>query len=272
VAERLLAVDGAPRDAEFRQGPSYGTAELADAGYDVARLYRGALVTIHRDISYDDLAAVLAGVPAPLGDAARARLEARGTEAWEHRVLAIEGLADIAQRDALPMLVELARNAPDPVRIRALRALAALAERPVSDPCLPVMGLYGTGAGEWSREIRTLGRSCESSLKMSEAADLAGQLAPLAADPNPDVRAEAVAALGAIGSPSSLELLRSLVEDPYAVPGAEECEGSGESEVCHPSRPVADAARAAIASIERLEQSWAQQAAAAAAYSETATP
>ncbi len=272
VAERLLAVDGAPIEYEPPPGPTYGTTELTAAGYDVARLYRGALATIHRDVPHDELAAVLAGVPAPLGDAARARFEARGAEAWERRVLALEGLADTTQRDALPLLLGLAGSAPAPVRVRALRGLAALAERPMNDPCLPIMGLGGSGAGEWRREIRMLGRSCDSSLKMPEAAGLAAQLAPLAADPEPDVRAEAVAALGAIASPPSLELLRSLVEDSYAVPGAEVCEDSGEGEVCRPSRPVADAAREGVARIEELEQYWSRQAAEAAANPEAVSP
>jgi len=274
VAERLLAVDGAPIEDEQRPEPTYGPTELTASGYDVARLYRGALVTIHRDIPRDDLVRVLSDVPSPLGDAARERLEARGTEAWERRVLAIEGLADTAQRNALPVLLELARNAPDPMRLRALRALAALAERPLNDPCLPLVGLGGSGAGEWSREIRMLGRFCDTVLKTVEAAELAGQLAPLAADPDPDLRAAAVVTIGAIGSPSSLALLRSLVEDPYEVPGATVCESSseGEEEQCRPSRPVADAARDAIASIEELEQYWSQQAAEAAANPDTPPP
>jgi HEAT repeat protein len=235
-------------------------------------LYRGALVTIHRDIPYEDFVRVLSSAPTPLGGQARARLEARGTEAWERRVLALEGLADTARRDALPVLLELARNAPDLLRLRALRALAALAERPMNDPCLPIMGIGGSGAGEWSREIRPLGRSCATVLKTDERTQLAGELVPLAADPDPDVRAEAVVTIGAIGSPASLELLRSLVDDPYDVPGATVCESSGEEEECRPSRPVADAARDAIASIEELEQYWGEQAAEAVANPETTSP
>ncbi|MFY0541563.1 hypothetical protein [Nannocystis pusilla] len=68
VAERLLDVDG-PRDMYPKPAPDsmdYGPARLAAAGFDVARLYRGALLTAGRDAEPAVLRAALERAPEPL--------------------------------------------------------------------------------------------------------------------------------------------------------------------------------------------------------------
>jgi HEAT repeat protein len=261
VAERLLAVDGVPYSDDQEGGPLYGPAALAAAGYDLARLYRGALLTIDRDVDEAELEQVLASAAEPLAGPARARAEAKGPEAWEWRVRALEGLADVAQRDAIPVLRELARNARLPTRLRAIAALAALAERPLNNPCLPLVSFGGSGTGEWSRAIRMLGRSCPAALSAAESAELAAALEPMLVEEDPELRAAVAAALGAIGSSSSLPALRPLVDDPYVIEGGQVCETTEDGvEECRPMRPVADAAREAVVRIEELEREWALQA------------
>jgi hypothetical protein len=112
IAERLLDVSAVDRwsfggDApaeRYRPGFDYGVRRLAAAGFDIPRLYRGALLTRNRNEDPRELAAVIDG---PEQDIVRARLRMRGNEAWEVRVRAIEGLADTLGEPALDPLLEL---------------------------------------------------------------------------------------------------------------------------------------------------------------------
>ena len=203
VPERMLGLD------QDRAG-IYGTRRLEEAGFDVPRLYRGALVTMGRDAKPDVLARVLTD------PAALARLRARGPEAWERRVLALEGFADLGRRAALPVLLAAAQGSPD-IAIRALGALGKLAERPASDPCRPacLLGISGTSGG-WERPIRPLGEECATYLPPPEQAKLAKALLPLLSSPKAELRRAAAEALGKIGSPAALAALGGLARDPDA--------------------------------------------------------
>ena len=239
VPERLLELRG------------HGTARLAAAGFDVPRLYRGALVTRHRDLPLARLRDLLRAAPG--GKAALARLAARGAEAWEWRVYAVEGLADSAQAAALPVLTRLALGSAGKVRLRALDALGRLTRRPERDPC--ARGLFGTYVSTWSsiwsRSIRALGRSCKARLPDPAAAALAGKLLPLLAHKEGPVRAAAARALGALGRPSAREPLERLLQDPFQAPGVKICPAAGKGP-CRPSYPVRKAAREALARVNRF--------------------
>ncbi len=239
VPERLLDLEG------------HGTARLAAAGFDVQRLYRGALVTRHRDLPRARLEALFGAAPG--GKAALARLSARGAEAWERRVHALEGLADSAQAAALPLLTRLALTGAGAVRLRALDALSQLARRPVRDPC--GKGLFGTmvssWSSAWSRSVRSLGRSCKTRLSHRAAAALAAKLLPLLAHKGGKVRAAAARALGALARPAARAPLERLLQDPYQAPGVKLCPAAGKGP-CHPSYPVRKAARKALARVNEF--------------------
>ncbi|MCA9668479.1 MAG: HEAT repeat domain-containing protein [Myxococcales bacterium] len=210
VLERLLSVDGS--------GRTYGPARLAAAGFDVARLYRGALVARDRDLGAATLRGALARSPHALAQAANARLKQHGNEAFEKRVYAVEGLADTVGAAALPTLVALTRSGSTALRARALRAIAKLAERPRYDPCVPSMFGFGlSGSSAWRRSIRALSRSCKTHLKPRPRARLAAKLHPLLRDPSVDVRRATIETLGQLAARRSIAALRRVAKrDRYA--------------------------------------------------------
>lgn len=238
VPERLLAI-----------GDKYGPERLARAGFDVERLYRGALVTINRDLPREQLREALARAPAAIRDRALARLAKRGPEDWERRVHAVEGLADAGQRAALRPLVAVIAASSAPVRARAITALGELAERPLSDPCNPDGG-WGeswSGSSQYHRAVRTLGRSCATKLSQDASDALARVLLPRLDDADVATRVAAVEALGRIGSSIAAPAILRLTSDAYATPGVTQCttrEGAdGKPEqTCGPSLPVREAA------------------------------
>lgn len=248
LAERLLDVDGVP-DVWSTPTPNpldYGPARLADAGFDVARLYRGALLTAGRDAEPARVREALARAPEPLRAAALARLARRGPEAWDRRVYAIEGLADTAGRAALPVLVGMLPALEPAARRRALAAIGLLAERPGSDPCDPELGgLSLRGGSVWEREIRSLGRDCATSLRVREAGPLAMSLTPWLKDHDPETREAAATALGRIGHRAALSALSALRRDPFQPENVQRCD-AGE---CRRFYPVREAVQEAIASI-----------------------
>jgi hypothetical protein len=275
VAERLLALDGA---AAAWNKPTYGPLELAEAGFDLARLYRGALLAVNREAPLEELQSAFDAAPPDLGPAARRRLDAHGAEDWERRVWAVEGLADVAGRDALPTLFGLLDTGRTPVRVRALRALGAAAERPHGDPCRPVGFGFGEGGGAWEREVSPFGHDCETVITLAETDELAARLHPLLGDPEPDVRAAAATALGRIASPTSRARLQHLANhDPGAPDAGEVCrmitdETGAQHDECAPYQPVREAALEAIEWLDRVEQAWTSQAAEAAEATGPAAP
>lgn len=181
VAERLLGIDE-------NLGPGiYGTARLHAAGFDLMRLYRGALVTRSRDLEPVELERVLAQAPDGLGSAALQRLRQRGPEDWARRIHAVRGLADTGQQAALPMLIELAASSTPEVAVEALTAIADLAEKPPYDPCGDAWG-SGSFSNMWQRPIQSLGRSCETHLGAKARTGLARSLAPFLRHASADVR------------------------------------------------------------------------------------
>lgn len=252
LPERLLDVDG-PRDMWPAPAPDsmdYGPARLAAAGFDVARLYRGALLTAGRDGEPALVRAALERAPEPLRSAALARLTRRGPEAWEARVFAIEGLADIAGRAGLAELLRLLPTfAPDPRR-RALEAIGAVADRPHWDPCDPDEGgiFMGSIGSQWERHVTRLGETCPTSMRLHEAAPIAEAIAPWLKDPDPDTREAAAVALGRIGHRAALPALRAQRRDGYRPEGTQRCDEKG----CHKYYPVREAVAEAITTITKL--------------------
>ncbi|HWN68353.1 MAG TPA: hypothetical protein VNM90_11995, partial [Haliangium sp.] len=177
VAERLLGID------EDREAGIYGTARLHAAGFDVPRLYRGALVTRNREIEPAELERVLAQAPAALQ-----RLRTRGPEDWSRRIHAVRGLADAGQQDALPALLEVAASSTPAVAVASLAAIADLAEKPAHDPCAPLAWGFGSYSTMWERPIQPLYNFCESNLRPPARTRLANSLRPFLRHADPEVR------------------------------------------------------------------------------------
>jgi hypothetical protein len=177
VAERLLGID------ENHEPAIYGTARLRAAGFDVLRLYRGALVTRNREVDLADLERVLAQMPAALE-----RLRARGPEDWSRRIHAVRGLADAGQQAALPVLIEVAASSAPAVAVEGLQAIADLAEKPRHDPCEPLGWGYGSYSTMWERSIQPLHRYCDSNLRPPARTRLATSLRPFLRHAAPEVR------------------------------------------------------------------------------------
>lgn len=252
LPERLLDIDG----ARWSAPPvleDYGPARLAAAGFDLPRLLRGAVLTAGRDREPAELRAALERAPAPLRTAALARLARRGPEAWERRVHAIEGLADIAGRAAIPVLSAMLPTSPPTERRRLLAALGALAERPIADPCDPDdHGFSGRGSSQWERPIGALGDRCDTSLRLPEAGRLALSLAPWLDDPDPETRQAAAEALGRIGHRAALPALRARRSDPYSPDDRRRCD---DDDRCRRYFPVRDAVAEAIQTIRERSAS-----------------
>lgn len=248
VVERLLDVDG---QLSFSDHPSpYGPARLRDAGFDVARLFRGALVTRQRDLPVEELKRVLSAAPEPLRTAALRRLQQRGPEAWEKRVRALEGLADVAQRDALEPLLAIALDSVGETQHRAVEALGVLAERPAFNPCGDEGGVSGSVSGSWRRSIRKLGDRCATWLPPPERDGVARRLLPLLASPDGRTREATAKALGKVGAPLAVPRLKALAEDGYTQGAYLEDQGRRE----RPRYVVREAVAEALEHIEELER------------------
>ncbi len=245
IIERLVAVDGLESEL-------YGTAPLAAAGFDIVRLYRGALVARDRDIGDDALREALQQSPEPLRVAALARLERLGPEAWERRVVALEGLADAGQREVLGLLVDVALTGSPELSLRALEALGILAGRPELNPCTPNTFSLPNLSSSWTRRIRSLGRSCETLLPMAEADAIARRITPLLRNGHPNLREVAAQTLGALGSLAATDELRPLLEDEFQPEGVQVCTTEDGESSCRQPTPVREAAEAALARIERI--------------------
>jgi hypothetical protein len=177
VAERLLGID------EDHGDGIYGTARLHAAGFDVLRLYRGALVTHNREIDPRQLERVLAQTPAALE-----RLRTRGPEDWSRRIHAVRGLAHAGQQTALPVLLEVAASSTPAVAVASLQAIADLAEKPAHDPCAPMGWGFGSYSSMWERPIQPLHHACETHLRPPARTRLAASLRPFLRHADPEVR------------------------------------------------------------------------------------
>ncbi|MHA7629891.1 HEAT repeat domain-containing protein [Corallococcus sp. M7] len=240
VTERLLDIEDRYW-GDITAPPPYGPTRLREAGFDLSRLYRGALVTRHRDIPPEELKQVLSAAPEPLRTDALRRLQERGPEAWEKRVLALEGLADVGQRDALEPLSALAFDSLGETQHRAVAVLGVLAERPDADPCSKNHVPGGRSGG--MRGIRTLGDQCATVLNPQEQDALATRLLPLLKSKDGRTRVVTVKALGQLGSPLAAPALRKLSKDPYTQGGY----FSKDHTRTYPRYPVREAVTEALA-------------------------
>lgn len=211
VAERLLDWDGQSEwfDSAEERARGYGPERLAAAGWDVVRLYRGALSTRNRDLGPAVLLRALEGAAEPLRSEARRRIERAGSEAWEARVRAAEGLADRGGREAIEELVRLLDGATPPLAERTLYALGQMASRPSMGSCDEDAGWLSLGAisNVWSRPVRAFGKDCQTLLTDAEADTLARGVLPFVSHPEAVVGLTAAEALAQIGAPGSIEPL-----------------------------------------------------------------
>lgn len=245
IADRLLA----PPSGGLRRPTPYGTERLSAAGFDVLRLYRGALVARDRTGATPEVFATLPDK----GLAAQARWKVKGVEDWARRLQAMEGYADEGQRAALPLLLELALSGSD----EALRALGTLVARPFQDPCV---GGDETYYPYRYRLVRPLGRKCSTQLTPAEAATLARQILPLAQTGAPLDRYTAIDVLGQVGSPVVTQELTALLDDPAR--GQDFCEldrVTTDLVNCRPNYVVRTSAASALSHIQKLEAGWKKQ-------------
>jgi hypothetical protein len=219
VAERMIF-----RSEQDRQG-LYGIAPLRRAGFDIERLYRGALVTLNH----------------------------RGAENWEARTHALEGWTELSGRTALPTLLGLARHGDDSLRLRALHTLGELARFESSPTCDP-SGCDGTAESgsitfgdAFSSRIRPLGASCDPELNADDHATLTVTMEQLLGDPSWPIRRASAEVLGEVGTPASIPALRAHVKD--GAQDGEICDSNARH--CKPFFPVRDSAKEAIARIEQ---------------------
>jgi len=235
VAERLRALDGEP----------YGPQRLADAGFDLPRLYRGALLTRNRDGEADRLIQSLNAARPDLAARAIARMQRLGPEAWERKVLALEGLADSAQRDALEPLETVLPVLNEEAKLRALRVLGILAWRTRAET-VACTQVWGYSIHRATRPIHSLGHSCETRLSEAEARAVSREIAPLLGDPSEDVRVAAAETLGSIASKWSRRALQR-VSRKRTPSRAVICSGSS----CNTDEDLHSAATEALAKIDR---------------------
>lgn len=216
VPERLMDWNGADYTEEqmgskqrARQG--YGTERLAAAGYDIERLYRGALLTRNRNTDLPQLRAAFLTLPRRDQQRAVARLDRRGPEAWEARVHAIEGLVETLGRDAPKPVFALLPLVDSDTRQRAIVAVGELSARHVMGPCDPDdHSAWGAGGSNvWHRRVPAFGTSCALAYDDAEADTVAQALARYArSSREPEVRTAAIDALGNVFSPHAKELLQ----------------------------------------------------------------
>ena len=214
VAERLLDWDHDFADDERPAAERYGPARLAEAGWDVQRLYRGALLTRNRGEQRDGIEAALRALPSSMAAAALRRLDTMGPEHWEYRVRAAEGLADVAKADAIDPLASTLAVASNDLRGRILEALGDLTVRHWAGPCPEGFGTIGMGSfsNVWSRQVSALGHSCETQLDDDAADALARRLVPYLGSGNPAVTRAALETTGSLAAPNSRSVLRSWVK------------------------------------------------------------
>jgi hypothetical protein len=232
---------------------SEGPQRLEQAGFDVIRLYRGALLTRGRS-DRETLERALSSVPA-LAEAARERAARLGNEDWARRVRAVEGFADTARKGALERLFSIAESGTGDDRVRAVGAIGDLVESHGDDPCDPA-SLYGWGGGGSSgeREIRSVMHACEGSLSAAERRTVADRLAKLGRDPEGELRAAVAAALGKTAEPTAEGSLRRLLRDTWDT-GGRVCRTVGDKpEVCQPNRPVRLAAEDGLEALQAAER------------------
>ena len=249
VAERLYSV------ALDRKGV-YGTPRLAAAGFDVAKLYRAALLTLGRDkeLALEQTFAA----DAQLGQPALGRLRSRGTEAWATRTRAVAGYGALLGKSAFPALQNMAEHGFAEDRLLAISTLGKLAEDHGNDACLGFGG-WGGGDSRMSREVDALSHTCATKLAPADTDDLVKRLAVLGANPDPGLREAVAIALGRSGAKSAVPVLTKLARDTYSTGGKYCVEASDRPEVCGPDRPVRRAAEEGLELVKKAESERAEE-------------
>ncbi len=263
VAERLLDInfDGLHGSTLKPVNESYGLRRLAEAGFDVVRLYRGAVVTRNRELDPETIERILQAAPAKLRDAALARLKTHGAEDWERRVYAAEGLADTGRDGAIPALTNVLASASPALRKRVIKALGQLTARRQIGPC-PEDTLSGYGMGGsniWSRRVHPLGTTCKDQLSDADAGKLARELHRYLGDDDAAVREVTAETLGKLASPTSVGPLKRRLNDPKVTHYTGECHSDFSNPECVPGYGVRDAARESIARIKQLKAEMKQR-------------
>lgn len=244
VPERLLDIDD-----------DVGIERLVDAGFDVLRLYRGAIATLYQtDVPVSQLRDAASALGAPLGPAARQRLDLSGPEPWEARVLALEGLAGMQGSASTPTLRAIAERGIGQTQLRALAALGRLYARPSTDPCNR-RGWHSARGRNWSRKIPSLWDACETRPTRPDVDAIVRGLAPLTRSPDALVRESVAETLGELGTPSAKALLRALTNDPKDKSVGTVCTtGNDKVQRCRENFPVREAARDALERIAKTEE------------------
>jgi hypothetical protein len=236
IPERMLNLDTA-----------HGLEPLRRSGFDVVRLFRGALVTRNREARHDgillpardadvsDLAVALATAEEPLRSAALQRLNQRGREDWERRVLAVEGVFDEERgRRLLGRVESLLAHAGFQLRARLVSAIGRKAARLTSNGGC-VWGV--ASSGEWQREITE-----EHDPELSKA--FLPVVLRASADRESKVREAAARALGLLGDEGARPRLTAMLSDLHVA--GESCGQNG----CGPWFPVRDVAEEALEALD----------------------
>ncbi len=241
VAERLLSIDGPLEEWSLFD---YGPDRLAKAGYDLPRIYRGAVLTRNREYLSAEPETTIENLQGSLLSSFRARFQKMGIEDWERRTFAAEGLIGTQKRPALIETIDLLSKLYPKSRSAVMIALGERAHRLTVGECKEdeSMGV-GSGGMLWWRKVRSVGVSCPDRLSDKEADELAEKLIPFLDDPEPEVCKSTVQALEQIASFQSIDALKEK---------AASVSTGGESLY------LRDAANAAAAKIESLFQALKQ--------------
>jgi hypothetical protein len=246
VAERLFTVS-------FDLHKNYGPERLAAAGFDVPRLYAGALLTLGRD-DPASLERALRSDPDAL-----ARLGRLGPEAWATRLRAVGGYADTAGAAGIDRLLALTEHAPPGEIVELLRVIALVAEDRGHDPCAPGGRLGWRRSSKDTRNVRGVMSVCATRIDKDRFARAVRKIAAMAGHADPTVREAVALALGRMGSPLGRGTLQQLARDPFDG-GGQVCITRGdEPAVCEPNRPVARAAREALEALGEADKARAER-------------
>lgn len=221
-------------------GDGHGAARLAKLGFDVTRIYRGALLT---------LPAAPRTVPAEPGELS-----------WGERIRAIEGIVDSGRGAAIPRMVAWLDLAPADQRVRAIEALGTMAETHGTDPCMEGLTLWGRGSSGDDRTIRAANLDCATKVPDAAMDTLRVALRKQLEDKDGTVRAAAATALGYVADKASVAKLKRLAAKDSYSNGSSICEGYGTpQQKCTLSFPVREAARDALKAIADAETNRKEQ-------------
>jgi len=221
----------------------YGPQRLAKAGYDLGRLYRGALLTRHRDRPEPELEAAIGRAPVGVREEGLARLRTRGPEAWERELWAVENFVRHEGRAGMEHLLTLVDHVDGEVRARMIAVIGSAGERGTMGTCDEGTGwlrLRGSSGGPPT--VNAFGQGCDTWLDDDEADAIAGRLLPYLRDDDAEVRATTAMALGYLAAPSARRpLVRALARAKRA---HARCEADGGDDCYDLDRVVSEAEQA----------------------------